>query len=218
MRTKAPTLLVELRPSLYIHLHPQTSKRLHLRFYFGRTETPGAHRITRAGSPIPTHKRSEPRPTWAQSGQRGLSRPNVFTLDAAQRDRTGWTTGPPSPRASGDTVPGSSLAYTPASFILFLNPWGPRSHPTYPRTGPRIPLAPASPVSATAHRCAWSAQFLLSPFSSRCLLFCFLLMVSPCLRWTNLTGNLHNLRPSRLKASLAARSRGRWTRRYRSKS
>ena len=36
----APTLLVELRPSLYIHLHPQTSKRLHLRFYFGRTEHP----------------------------------------------------------------------------------------------------------------------------------------------------------------------------------
>ena len=27
MRPIAPTLLVELRPSLYIHLHPQTSKR-----------------------------------------------------------------------------------------------------------------------------------------------------------------------------------------------
>ena len=29
-------LLVELRPVLHIHLHPQVSKRLHLRFHLGR--------------------------------------------------------------------------------------------------------------------------------------------------------------------------------------
>ena len=33
-------LLVELRPILHIHLHPQTSKSLHLRFDFGRTDHP----------------------------------------------------------------------------------------------------------------------------------------------------------------------------------
>ena len=32
------TLLVELRPILYIHLHPQTSKRFHLRFHLGRAD------------------------------------------------------------------------------------------------------------------------------------------------------------------------------------
>ena len=40
MRTKAPTLLVELRPILHIHLHPQISKGFHLRFYLGRAEHP----------------------------------------------------------------------------------------------------------------------------------------------------------------------------------
>ena len=34
------TLLVELRPSLNIHLHPQTSKRFHLRFHLGRVDHP----------------------------------------------------------------------------------------------------------------------------------------------------------------------------------
>ena len=40
MRTRASTLLVELRPILHIHPHPQTSKRLHLRFYLGRADHP----------------------------------------------------------------------------------------------------------------------------------------------------------------------------------
>ena len=34
------TLLVELRPLLHIHPHPQNSKRLHLRFHLGRVDHP----------------------------------------------------------------------------------------------------------------------------------------------------------------------------------
>ena len=34
------TLLVELRPILHIHLHPQTSKNLHLCFHLGRADHP----------------------------------------------------------------------------------------------------------------------------------------------------------------------------------
>ena len=33
-------LLVELRPILHLHLHPQTSKRFHLRFHLGRVDHP----------------------------------------------------------------------------------------------------------------------------------------------------------------------------------
>ena len=33
-------LLIKTRAVLHIHLHPQTSKRLHLRFYLGRAEHP----------------------------------------------------------------------------------------------------------------------------------------------------------------------------------
>ena len=35
---RGDTLLVELRPLLHIHPHPQNSKRLHLRFYLGRAD------------------------------------------------------------------------------------------------------------------------------------------------------------------------------------
>ena len=37
---RGDTLLVELRPLLHIHPHPQTSKRLHLRFHLGRADHP----------------------------------------------------------------------------------------------------------------------------------------------------------------------------------
>ena len=37
---RGDTLLVELRALLHIHPHPQTSKRLHLRFYLGRADHP----------------------------------------------------------------------------------------------------------------------------------------------------------------------------------
>ena len=37
---RGDTLLVELRPILHIHLHPQTSKNLHLRFHLGRADHP----------------------------------------------------------------------------------------------------------------------------------------------------------------------------------
>ena len=96
-------------------------------------------------------------------GAECLARANVFTLDAAQRDRLGGRLAPQSTR-KWRYRSGFFIAYTPAVFILFLNPWGLPAHSTYPRTGPGIPLAPASPVSATAHRCAPAAQFLLSPF------------------------------------------------------
>ena len=33
-------LLVELRPILHVHLHPQTLKRFHLRFHLGRVDHP----------------------------------------------------------------------------------------------------------------------------------------------------------------------------------
>ena len=37
---RGDTLLVELRPLLHIHPHPQNSKRLHLRFHLGRADHP----------------------------------------------------------------------------------------------------------------------------------------------------------------------------------
>ena len=37
---RGDTLLVELRALLHIHLHPQNSKRLHLRFHLGRADHP----------------------------------------------------------------------------------------------------------------------------------------------------------------------------------
>ena len=82
------TLLVEMRPILHIHLHPQTSKSLHPRFYLGRADHP--ERIKQLAQAL----RSQPTNIQGIAdldavGAKGLSRPDVFTLDAAQRNRLG---------------------------------------------------------------------------------------------------------------------------------
>ena len=82
------TLLVELRPILHIHLHPQISKRLHPRSHLGRVDHPERIKYlsqTLGAEPANVQGIADPGTVGAER-RFGFA---VFILAAAQRDRLG---------------------------------------------------------------------------------------------------------------------------------
>ena len=104
------TLLVELRPILYIHLHPQTSKRFHLCFHLGRANHPERIKyLSQALGAEPANVQGIA--DLGTVGAECLFGSAVFILAAAQRDRLGGQLAYPVPRASGDNLSGPSWRY-----------------------------------------------------------------------------------------------------------